>query len=347
MYPDKKNSQYGSFVHNFVNEFLSLGAEINNVVIKKKESNIKKIAAYIVYVIVCFWKVLFTRYDVIYVHYINHSLIPFIILKYFLKKPLILNAHGGDFFYETKGAEFIAKFTSKVIPYATKIVVPSNYFKEELIKRYHFIENKIFISPSGGVNLRKLKKRPQNVSLPLKIGYLGRIDLNKGWDTFINAVSLLKNDNIEVHIGGSGKELDKLEGLIRKNDVTNLVKLYGYIDHNKISDFFKRIDVLVFPSRRKGESLGLVPIEALACGVPVIANNNGAANDYLTDTVNGYIYNNDDMEQLKNKILKFKNLKANNKIEMSTAAIDSVKKYDSKNISLNLKSIIEKIINNA
>jgi glycosyltransferase involved in cell wall biosynthesis len=340
MYPSRENPYYGTFVANFVKEFSNGGIILNKVVITKKNSKIKKLISYFIYTFECFWKVLFTKYDLIYVHYINHSLIPFILLKFFIRKPFIINAHGGDVFYESKVAKFIALYTSKVIPYATKIVVPSNYFKKELINRFKLKEDMIFISPSGGINLEIFKPRVQSVVLPLKIGYLGRIDLNKGWDTFIEAIAKLRNENIEIHIGGDGKEYFLLKELIKSYDLSSIVKLYGYIDHVKINQFFRLIDVLVFPSRRNGESLGLVPIEALASGVPVIANDNGAVNDFILNKKNGFLYYNDNSEDLKNRLFDFQKLSIKEKLEMSKSATESVQKYDSKLISEKLKYFI-------
>jgi glycosyltransferase involved in cell wall biosynthesis len=340
MYPSIESPHYGVFVANFTKEFSMLGITINKVVITKKNSKIKKLISYFIYTFECCWKVLFTKYDLIYVHYINHSLIPFIFLRFFIKKPFIINAHGGDVFYESKVAKFIAVYTSKVLPYATKIVVPSNYFKKELINRFKLKEDVIFISPSGGINLEIFKPRVQSVVLPLKIGYVGRIDLNKGWDTFIEAIVKLRNESIEIHIGGDGKEYFLLKELIKRYKLSNIVKLYGYIDHEKINEFFNLIDVLVFPSRRNGESLGLVPIEALACGVPVIANDNGAVKDFILNKENGFLYYNDSSEELKNKLLDFQKLSVKEKLKMSKMAITSVQKYDSKLISEKLKHFI-------
>ena len=346
MYPTSENPHYGVFVANFIKEFSMLGITINKVVITKKNSKIKKFLSYCFYIFQSSYKILFSKYDLIYVHYINHSLIPLIFLRFFLKKKLIINAHGGDIFFESKSAYILSKYTSKVIPYADKLVVPSNYFKQKVIKRFNISENNIFISPSGGINLNKLKARTQNVQLPFKIGYLGRIDSNKGWDTFLNAIAELKSDNIEVHIGGNGKEYLLLKELIQKFSLSNITILYGYINHEKINEFFNLIDVLVFPSRREGESLGLVPIEALACGVPVIANDNGAVKDYIFHGKNGFLYKNDNSQELKSLLHEFQNLSNKEKVKMSKMSRESVKKYDSKIIADNMKKfLLESMIN--
>lgn len=349
MYPSAKFPYYGTFVKNFENclNNNTIGI-VNRVVITKTNYNFLKLLKYLLFVFQNIYKVFFTKYDIIYIHYINHSLIPYVVLKYFIKTPIILNAHGGDIFHESKSSRFLSMITSSVIPYATKIVVPSNYFKLEVVKRFDYSPENIFISPSSGVDLLVLYSKSKKINLEsINIGYLGRIDQDKGWDTFILAMKELKKEkiNINIHIGGDGKQSKLLDDMILKSDLKNVTIRYGFIDHKKINSFFNKIDILIFPSRRKGESLGLVAIEALACGVPVIANNNGAISDFIKNGINGFIYDDDNKLELVKKVLIFVALNHEDRIAMSKNANDSVKKYDANIISSEMIRFINETLN--
>ncbi len=335
LYPSNEYPYYGTFVKQFEESITEHGGDIKvKVVLTKQPYLIKKIANYCVFFIKAIVGVFRGKYDLIYVHYANHSLLPLYFVLPFLKRPLVINAHGSDIFHESKYSKFVWFFAKRVIVKANLIVVPSSYFMDVIERGLNVSRNKIFISPSGGINFDKFKfSLKANKDNLLKIGYLGRIDIGKGYDTLLNAFSRLSNRSVIQHkllVAGGGKEIDQFRALIKKNNISNSVDYKGFLSHDEVNDFLNSIDVLVFPSRRKGESLGLVPIEALACGKPVIAFNNGAVKDFILDCRNGFIYKKDDPDYLANKLEEFANLSMEQRKQMSIFAHETAKKYDSK-----------------
>lgn len=113
--------------------------------------------------------------------------------------------------------------------------------------------------------------------------YAGRFDPRKGIETLVRAVSPLTAEYGEslrlVLVGGShagqkdGDERDRIESIVRELGIAESVTFTGRLDHDKLSEYYAAADVCVVPSHY--EPFGLVAIEAMACGTPVIASNVG------------------------------------------------------------------------
>jgi glycosyltransferase involved in cell wall biosynthesis len=116
----------------------------------------------------------------------------------------------------------------------------------------------------------------------LNIGILGGMgNYRKGLDILIKAVSLLKDMEMTVHIGGDGKYLTNFRDLARELGVEGNCLFYGEIKPESIQDFYSGLDFYVLPSR--DETFGVVVIEAMACGLPVIATRCGGPEEIITN----------------------------------------------------------------
>lgn len=345
LYPSLSYPSYGSFVKNFEHSMEAIGCTfVKKILLTKHENKLVKILKYIDFYLRIIYFSIFAKYDLIYIHYINHTLLPFVILKYIINKPIVANAHGSDVFYESNFAKILGKITQNVFKHLSLVVVPSEYFKKIMIQFYSISQNKVFVSPSGGIDIQKFQtKNIKNDSI-FKIGFLSRIDKDKGYDTFIESCNYLKKYiNFEAVIGGDGKESKKLFELIEKYELKSIINYKGTIPHEKVPYFFNEIDVFVFPSKRKGESLGLVALEALASGTPVIAHRNGAVEDFVIPNKNGYIYENDSSIELSKYIMKFYKLNKKEKEIFIQNARETALKYDNRNIALNLNNRLMQI----
>jgi glycosyltransferase involved in cell wall biosynthesis len=106
----------------------------------------------------------------------------------------------------------------------------------------------------------------------LTVGVLGRFDFQKGIDVFIRAVDLfirnnpIASDGIRFAIAGYGEEESNLRSLVFSLGLDSIISFCGCQDAEK---FLPALDLCVCPSRWEG--FGLVPLEAMACGVPVIS----------------------------------------------------------------------------
>jgi rhamnosyl/mannosyltransferase len=100
---------------------------------------------------------------------------------------------------------------------------------------------------------------------------IGRLVEYKGYEYLINAARYLNNDYV-ILIGGCGPLKNELQRLIDEQELTEKVKLMGFIpDNEEVAAYFMACDVFVLSSIWKTEAFGVVQIEAMSCGKPVVA----------------------------------------------------------------------------
>lgn len=116
---------------------------------------------------------------------------------------------------------------------------------------------------------------------PLRIGYLGNVTIEKGIDTALALVAHL-GDRVVLEVAGpimSQEVSDLLENFSTRQG--SCLTLTGPVYSEEKREFFRRQDVLLFPSRYRHEADPLTVLEALGEGLPVLATNRGCLADYL------------------------------------------------------------------
>lgn len=128
------------------------------------------------------------------------------------------------------------------------------------------------------------------------IGFCGRF----GYEKHIEDLIKLSDDfDGTVLLAGSGPA----EGYYKKmGEGKRNVKFLGFLPRDELLAFYSNLDVFVFPSL--AETQGLVALESMACGVPVVGANALALKETIVDGVNGYHYNQGDLRMLKEKLAK-------------------------------------------
>ncbi len=115
--------------------------------------------------------------------------------------------------------------------------------------------------------------------------YVGRYDPRKGIETAIRALAHLPTaTTLEVQGTGDPGERDRLVGVARDLGVADRV-IFGAVDREELVERYRAADALVFPSEWE-EPFGLVPLEAMACGTPVVATGVGGSGEFLLDPGN-------------------------------------------------------------
>lgn len=112
-------------------------------------------------------------------------------------------------------------------------------------------------------------KKPIKLKNKIIIGTLSVVDSRKRSDILVKEFMKIKDDNLELHIGGSGSILEELK-IIAKYD--KRIKFFGHIPEKKMVNFYTDLDVFIFPSSQEG--FGIPIIEAMAIGRPVITIKN-------------------------------------------------------------------------
>ncbi|MBD3183897.1 glycosyltransferase [Candidatus Poribacteria bacterium] len=136
--------------------------------------------------------------------------------------------------------------------------------------------------------LRKINRTKKNPDDVVVIGLCGALIPRKGFQYILSNLNLIKSfDNWEIRIAGSGYFGTELKAIIPDNFKPK-VKFLGKISNEKMPEFWSEIDILLFPSLFDG--WGMVVLEALSAGVPVISGDNvGAAREYIKNGCNGEV----------------------------------------------------------
>lgn len=354
MYPSSKYKFYGSFVKNTKDILEDNSFEIDVVAKYKETSFIRKLYSYITFYMKGTLKGIFNNYDYIYVHYISHSTPGIIIPKLTSKNTkLILNAHGNDVVADFDFEKKNIKRSRKFIKYADKIIVPSNYYKKIMLEDYNLNSDMVYVYPSGGVNTSKFKKiskskakKESKLSSKYKyIGYISRIEKDKGYDTFLKMIKELEKSNQignkRFLIIGMGSEENEMHSLIDKLNIRKYLEIRNMCAQDELVNIYNSLDIFVFPTYRKSESLGLVGLEAMACETFVIASKNYGPTDYVKNNYNGFFFKPKSEKDLMKQILKYEKLSKDELNKIAKNARETAISYDSVNTKEKLLEVFK------
>lgn len=158
-----------------------------------------------------------------------------------------------------------------------------------IVKEYAKIPNADSISVIyNGTEIDASKRNKQEKFV---IGYVGNLSYAKGWDTVFEAFCKIpKEIRKNMILKAAGNEAEFTFDMIRKmaedNGIEQQIECLGYVGNAK-DEFISKLDVLVLASRNEG--LGLVQIEAMGYGIPVLGRDVGGICEILKDDYNGFI----------------------------------------------------------
>jgi len=347
MYPSKTDPLFGVFVKNFKNLLENQGVSFSckSLIKGKRKGVFQKIITYLGYYLSIIKNYVFKNYDLIYVHYLSHnSPVLFFILLLGKKKPLVINVHGSDIL-DSQG-KFIDRINKAVLKKTNLIITPSPYFKELMLEYYSFLkEEQLFVSPSGGIDTSKFYHIKTEENKTPTLGLISRIDEGKGWDDFLKALHILNQESFKfkAKIAGDGEQVEELKEMILKYNLSNKIEFLGLINQNELIHLYNDIDVLIFPTKREAESLGLVGLEAMSCKTPVIGSNIAGLKTYIKEGYNGFLFEPSNFTELRKTILKFYKLSSQEREQLSINAFNTSINYEAKHIALVLKNKLSEL----
>ena len=350
MYPSEKDKTYGTFVKMFKEgiEHNTNDIIFNCCFIRGRSDNfIVKVYKYIIFYFSIIYKTLFTKYDFIYNHQITHSAPALRFCRYFRKFKLVMNIHGGDIVTIDNTSEKLLSLAIPLLVNSSLIVVPSEYFKNIVLNKVSGISvNQLFASASGGVDRNVFTCLNNHINSTGIILYVSRIDTGKGWDVLLNAVSELKLKGgiagKRILFVGYGEQIELLKERIKERDLSDCCYNLGPKTHQELNELYNQADIMIFPTMLY-ESLGLVGIEAMACGCPVIGSNIGCLPEYIKDGITGFLFESGNSHKLAEKIIDFYKLTEKQKETMRLQSIKAVCQYDSDEISRKLINKMKEI----
>lgn len=160
-----------------------------------------------------------------------------------------------------------------------------------------------FFRPMNRGESRDKLGLPRNKKLILTIR---RLVYKNGLDTFIEAAALLTREfpNLLFIVIGKGPNRKLIEKRVREMRIDDNVKLAGFVPERLLPLHYNAADYFVIPSS-SGEGLPLVLLEAMACGLPVIATSVGGTPEIIKDMKNGALVPPRNPEALADTISKF------------------------------------------
>lgn len=164
-----------------------------------------------------------------------------------------------------------------------------------------------------------------HANAPLHLLFIGNLMPRKGLHTVLNAVQRLPHHAWHLHVVGS-PEVDPtyIHAMRHRANILSLsphITWHGRVSDEKLTNLLSTSDLLVMPSY---EGFGIVFLEAMAYGIPVIAANVGAAPEIITPSVNGYLcHPNDDIE-LSHKL----KLLLDNRVHLAALAYHARLRYE-------------------
>ncbi|MFC2034765.1 glycosyltransferase [Chloroflexota bacterium] len=234
------------------------------------------------------------------------------------------------------------------------IIAPTVKEKEALIHHYGASPENIKVIPCG-VNLKLFRPVDKEIAKQ-QLGFagqkillfVGRIEPLKGIDQLIKSISCLPNTQglRLIIIGGdqnSQYEMERLRELSRSLNLETPVDFLGSIEHEQMPCFYGAADVCVVPSYY--ESFGLVAVESLACGTPVVATNVGDLTSIIRQGKTGYVVADNTPHHLADGIaLLLSRLTNDRKSILLTRA--SVRRFDWPNIAQTIIEEFQLVLDN-
>lgn len=250
-------------------------------------TSLKKVGYYAAF----WWKCLtknFRKYDLIY---INHA--PFCAPAFFnptrRAAKTIVHWHGDD----VAGNRSVVKVINSLLRGRLKRsrqLVPSEYFRGLLAAKMNFAPEQIAVTPSGGVDTEAFAVR-KSAPEDLVVGYPAELTDGKGADVLLYIVR--RRAELENALGRQvkfscisyGRQADYYSEALAATGAD--CRVWKKMPRSHMPGFYRSLSVCLMPTQR--ESLGLVALEAMSCGVPVVAFDRNAAPEFVISGISGEI----------------------------------------------------------
>jgi glycosyltransferase involved in cell wall biosynthesis len=224
----------------------------------------------------------------------------------FLNKKVVVHSHGSHFkdFYDVEAPIWLKAIIRWIFRRVERVIVVCSRLKFNYT--WLLPGNRIFVVEYGIKDLGNPVKKPRKET-KRQVLYLGNLIREKGFIDVIRCIPLVlyKISNIKFIFAGDWYEpADKLEveEFIRNNELHDYVAFVGVVYGEEKENLLKGSDVLVFPTYYVMESFGVVIIEAMAAGLPVVTTAKACIPEIVIDGETGFIVEPKNPEQIAEKL---------------------------------------------
>ncbi|MFB6317483.1 glycosyltransferase [Saccharicrinis sp. FJH54] len=242
--------------------------------------------------------------DVIHAHVLLRTYVVAYFIHLLLKKPYIITEHWSGYHYglfwkKSLFYRFLLRFTMKR---AGRILVVSNRLKRDILDCVSVEQEQLEIIPNVAEAI--IKKHQSKADGPVRI--VSVADLKDGIKRVSSVIEIIRElnlENVEYHIIGDGPDMENLQ-VLAGSMLNRSVYFYGELSNDQVLSKLSEFDFLIQNSLY--ETFGLVPLEALLAGLPVISTITGCPEEIQSSEA-GIFIDPDQPEALKNAIYKMVN----------------------------------------
>lgn len=214
--------------------------------------------------------------------------------------PVIITEHSSGIVSKTISTTQVS-LLKKCIEGCSKFICVGNALKQSIIE-YTGTQKDIYVIPNM-VDKRFVPNDGASIGCDFFYVTIGNLIHRKRFDLTIKAFAMCfkGQEHIKLKIIGDGELAESLKSMVDDLGISSQVLFMGRLSRTDVVIELQKSDVFVLPS--DFETFGVVYIEAMACGLPVIGTKNGGADDIITSS-DGYLVNVDSVDELKEAMLK-------------------------------------------
>ncbi len=273
------------------------------------ESNrLRRYLTAILSVLKMFWLGLWQRPNLIITTHLDLYSFVFEIFKRFTGIPYWVTLHGLEAW------NLQNKFLKFVLTHANHIIAVSHYTRDRVLQEQSFDATRITVLPNT-FDASRFRITPKPEYLLKRYGLsptqpviltVSRLDRNtnyKGYNTILESLVEVRKHIPNVHyiLVGKGDNQPQIEVLIKKLNLQECVTLTGFVPEQELCDHYNLCNVFALPST--GEGFGIVYLEALACGKPVLAGNTDGSADPLLHGELGCLVSPNDVSEVAKQLI--------------------------------------------
>jgi len=303
------------------------------------------------------------NYDMDLVH--AHSPIPYSDLPALLyskrkKLPFILTYQfdgietGGSFIRNAGVSIYNKLFIHRVLNSADVIIATTKSYAEKspFLRGYM---DKIVVIPNG-INIDEVstplnrQESREKLDLPTDqqiILFFGSLVEYKGPDVLLKAFKLVKKEfsSVKLIFAGRGHMISQLKTMTKQMDLEEDVIFTGFVEDGDKPAYYKSADIFCLPSTTMAESFGIVNLEAMAAGIPIVSSNMGGIPDVVKHGENGLLAKPYDVKMVAENLIKL--LKDDEmRKEMGEKGLKMIKNYSWDKITIETEKLYKKTLEN-
>lgn len=221
--------------------------------------------------------------------------------------PLIITAHGTDLIGYNETEQF-RPWANHAVENAENIITISKENSDLVKQCFPYAEDKTILIPNGynsdvfypeEVDKDEfLKQFEIDKHYDKVISFAGKFTSFKGIDLLLKAAKIYEDDNTLTILAGDGELFEEMNNLAEELNLKDTIFIKNR-PHETLRKLYSIADISLIPSRN--EAFGLVVIEAMACGTPVIGTNSGGIPDIITEET-GMLFEPENYEELAEKV---------------------------------------------